>query len=1436
MMPELQNGYDIAEAHTNLTRSQLLLWMGQQFDPDAPLYNMAMTFDIDGPVDVDAFRRAFDAVVAGSDALRTIVTTEMDGSGVPQRTVLPAISYELPVLDFSLAPQPDTVCRAWVAERARQRLDLGERLFDSALLKLGAERFVWYLNQHHLITDAHATALLYARVAECYAAAAAGTLDAPPPLPPFDAYAEYERAYRQSAAHARAQAYWQEKLSKPWSPTQLYGAGGGAGGGGQSGRTERVLCHLGPERTARLRAIAARPDVRGLTPELTLFNIFAALLFAYLSRVGGQREGGPARLRVGAPVHNRPSPIFKETIGAFIELSALQIEVEAGETFLSLLRKVAIETTDVLRHTGPGTSSAVTNRAYDVILNFMPVSFGDFGGHPTRPEWIHSGHGDANHSLRLQVYDFGAAEDQRESDGYTLGFDLNCDIFPDAQRAWVPRHFLQIVDAFIADHTGPLSRVDVLTDAERAHFLHNFNRCERDYPAEQTVAELFAAVAEREPDAVAVRSADTGHTLTYRELNARANQLAHALRKRGVGPDVLVGVFMQRAPETVVALLGVLKAGGAYVPMDPAYPPERLAFMLDEIDAPVLVTQPELLPRLPEHRAAVIALDLGWEAIRDEPTSDPSPCAGPEDLAYVMYTSGSTGTPKGAMIRQRGLVNYLWWAKETYTGGRALAFPFFSSLSFDLTVTSLFTPLISGGSILVYGEEERGLPPVLRVFRDNAVDIVKLTPTHLTLLQEMDLRGLRIQGLIVGGEDLKRVLARRILDCFGGDVTIYNEYGPTETVVGCMIHRFDPALDTEPSVPIGTPAANAEIYVLDENQMPVPTGVIGEIYIGGAGVARGYLKRPELSAERFVAHPFRPGATLYRTGDLARWTPAGRLAFLGRADGQVKLRGYRVELGEIEAALLAHESVLACVVDTVQPVRSAPAQIEAVDAVRHCTECGLPANYPGARLDESGVCDTCRAYAQHRERVADYFGTMDDLRTVFAESRSPERGSHDCLMLLSGGKDSTYALCQLVEMGLNPLVFSLDNGYISESAKENVRRVVEHLGLDLVWGTTPHMNEIFADSLARFSNVCNGCFKTIYTLSMKEAHQRGIRLIVTGLSRGQMFETRLSMPLFSDPSFRVDKVDRAVLQARKAYHRMDDVVAQRLDVAFLQDDAVFDGVRFVDFYRYCDASLAEVMRYLREHTPWIRPEDTGRSTNCLINDVGIYVHKWERGYHNYALPYSWDVRLGHKTRSAALDELDDAIDETRVHQILDEIGYAVAQRDWTGSSDRQLVAYYVSRSPLMADALRDHLARSLPAHMLPEHFVPLPEVPRTPNGKVDRKALPNPLAENAAAEAPHADPQTAVEEVLATLWRDALGLERVSTRANFIDLGGTSLPAIQIIARISQEFDIELPLRTFFAAPTIAELAEEIEEILIREIEALSDEEAALLAEEQRLT
>ena len=468
----------------------------------------------------------------------------------------------------------------------------------------------------------------------------------------------------------------------------------------------------------------------------------------------------------------------------------------------------------------------------------------------------------------------------------------------------ITRHYTAILNSLVEQPEMTLSSVPMLSETERHQLLTECNGTKTPYPHKETVYRWFEMQAEQSPDHEAVIFGNERYT--YRQLNERANRLARTLRTKGVQADQFVAIICPHRIELIVGILAVLKAGGAYVPIDPEYPEDRIQYMLRDSRAEVVLTQRSLLDQLP-YDGDIVLLDE--ENSYHEDHSNLESDSDAHDLAYMIYTSGSTGNPKGVLIEHQGLADYIWWAKEVYVRGEKTNFPLYSSISFDLTVTSIFTPLVTGNTIIVFDGEDKSAV-LSEIMRDSRIDMIKLTPAHLHVIKEMNIAGgTAIRKMIVGGENLSTRLAKSVSEQFKGRLDIFNEYGPTEAVVGCMIYHFDAERDKREFVPIGTPAANTDIYVADASRNLVPFGVIGEIYISGPGVARGYWNRPDLTAEKFVENPYVPGAKMYKSGDLAKRLKDGNLVYIGRVDEQVKIRGHRIELGEIEAAMHNAEAV-----------------------------------------------------------------------------------------------------------------------------------------------------------------------------------------------------------------------------------------------------------------------------------------------------------------------------------------------------------------------------------------------------------------------------------------------------------------------------------------------------------------------------------------------
>ena len=1378
-----------AAAPQPLTHSQQQIWIGQRLTPESPLYNMAFAFVFPTELRADLFCAAWQRVVDASDALRTRIVDDERGN---PRWTLAARGRSTEVIVLAPGPDPAGAFREWCRARCARPLPPDGDLVDSVLVQLGDGRTGWYLNQHHVIADAWSTQVLYRQVGAEYERLLRGDGTAPPALAAY--YPTIAVLPAGLATRASAQEHWRRRQQRAGRSVPLYGRPAVPVGTASS----RLTLDLGEARSRALDRLCRDLGWAHLPEGVARFAVFATLLVSWLHRISGARDLG-----FDTPVNGRPTAQARRALGLFIEMFPFSVTVEATDTLRTLATRCLQESLLLLRHALPGLSAPTAATTGTVVLNYVPGSFGTFAGLPADVDWVHPGHGDRVHALRLQVHDFAG------TGRVVLHLDVNDDALEARLRVRSLRHFETLLDAVLDDPDRPIAAIDILVDEER-RTLAALNATAALPLPQQSVTAMFEARAASDPDVVAVRQGTT--SLTFAALRDQADALAATLLAHGIAPGDRVAIAGRRSVLSVVAMLGTLRARAAYVPIDASTPSARLDHVLQDSGARVLLVGEGVSAVPARHGITVLSVAEAIHAGLGTRPVQPGPSL--EDLAYLIYTSGSTGRPKGVPIDHGGLADYLGWAERRYVRGDRLTYPLFTSLAFDLTVTSVFLPLITGGTLEVYPEPDGPVDAALMdVVAANTVDIIKLTPSHLSLLRRLGVDGSRLRRLVVGGEDLKTSLAAAVDAALHGAAEIHNEYGPTEAVVGCVAHRFDPSSDTAASVPIGVPADHVQVAILNEALAPVPEGVAGELWVSRFGLARGYHGAPELTQERFTSLPWRPGERWYRTGDLVRITSAGLLDYLGRIDRQVKVSGHRIELGEVEAALLAVPSIAQCAVIARRRTAPAPA---AEEAVRHCVRCGLPSNYPRVTFDTDGVCNLCRAYDAIEPHARAYFRTMDDLRALFAATARAHPSRYDCLMLYSGGKDSTYALCRLVEMGLSVYAFTLDNGFISDGAKENIRKVTAQLGVPIEFATTPAMNAIFRDSLARFSNVCNGCFKTIYTLGMLRARDLGIPIVVTGLSRGQLFETRLSEEMFRDGRVRPDEVDAAVLAARKVYHRTPDEVSRTLDVRAFQDDRIFEQVQFVDFYRYCDVGMDEMLDHLGRTVPWIRPSDTGRSTNCRINDLGIYVHQKERGYHSYALPYSWDVRLGHKTRAAALDELDDDIDPAAVRGLLAEVGYD-EQRIAGAGEQTSLAGFYVASGDVAEQDVRRALAERLPAASIPAWLRRVDAIPLTTNGKVDEQALSSLLSDRTpvASDDP---PQGPVEEFLAGVWREELGVPRVGSGDSFFDLGGTSLVAMQVMVRLCHEFDITLPLATIFTRPTLGALARAAEEQILADV------------------
>jgi amino acid adenylation domain-containing protein len=648
----------------------------------------------------------------------------------------------------------------------------------------------------------------------------------------------------------------------------------------------------------------------GNQEQSTSFMILAAGFMAMLHRYTGQDD-----VLVGTPVRARAQGESENSANRFANTAVLRSRFSEHLTFRGLLQQVRERTLAANAHPDVPFDQLVAELAPERDPSHAPVVQVLFAFHtaadasqgPKR-------NGNDSQNAANSGYDLALILSENKN-GLAGRIEYSTDIFEAKTIQRMCGHYTTILTSIALNPHQCISELPMLTERERVQILHDWNATQVEFP-KTCVHQLFEQQAALHPDSVAILFEE--RQMTYHELNQRANQVANFLRKRGVGPEVLVGVCLERCPEVLVALLGIWKAGGAYVPLDPAYPTDRLSFMVNDSGAKVLLTDSKHKQLFGSSTGEIICLDSGWSVIAQENNGNLQPTSTPANLAYVMYTSGSTGTPKGVMILQSGLVNYLTWAIKTYAVKEGGSIPVHTSTSFDLTVTGLYPPLLVGGRVDILPEDVGGQSLVKALKQGRNRSLVKITPAHLELLNQQ-IRPEEAAGctnvFVIGGENLvaeSLALWRKSASA----TRLINEYGPTETVVGCCTYEVAPGDPETGSVPIGRPVANTQLYILDRYRNPVPVGVTGELYIGGAGVARGYMNRPELNQERFIPDPFsgQIDSRLYKTGDLARYRQDGILEYFGRVDNQVKVRGYRIELGEIEATLASEPSVKSCAV------------------------------------------------------------------------------------------------------------------------------------------------------------------------------------------------------------------------------------------------------------------------------------------------------------------------------------------------------------------------------------------------------------------------------------------------------------------------------------------------------------------------------------------
>jgi amino acid adenylation domain-containing protein len=1461
-LPTTGLAVDGADAPASFTQRRLLFL--HQLDPASHAYHSPTAYRLTGDLDVGALAAALDEVQDRHEVLRSSLPVH---EGRPVQRVSPPRVRPLPVVDLSGLPAE---LRQAEAERLAQTepfdpFDLAAGpLLRYRLVRLAPRETLLLVTFHHAVFDGWSISVFTRDLARCYEARVSGGQSVLPPLPV--AYREYARWQADWAAGDEAKRqldYWQQQLEGAPEALAL--------------PTDRprpaVAGHQGASLTVTV-APAIRDGLVTLAGRSggTLFMVLLAALQVVLARYSGQSD-----VVIGTPVANRRHRVLHDLIGFFANSVALRTRIRADEPFEDLLGRVRRTCLDAYEHQDVPLDLVARRLHPERDLSRNPIYQVNCTLHNT-PDPVRT-MADLrlamldidDHSARFDL-DLNVAD---EADGLRCLLIYATDLFDEASAARILRSLQLVLEAVSADPTTPAGELPLMDSADRHIALHAHNATARERPADPRVHRLFEEQGRLRPGAVAVR--DARGSLTYAELDGRANRIAHLLRERGVRRGAVVAVLLPPSAELIATLLGVLKAGAAYLPMNPADPTARLHHLLRDSAATLLITDAGG-PRATE--TPVLSEDsLGGTAV-EPPRAD----GHPDDPMYLIYTSGSTGGPKGTLVSHRSVANYLLWTLETFAAASGSGTLVHSSVAVDLTVTSLFAPLLAGQPITVPPAGEvpgAGLVESARTDRD--LTFVKMTPAHLGLLEDtpgvQDRREQWTRTLVIGGEELRE-------DQLAGwrpgpaGLRLINEYGPTETAVACAAYEVEPTVAPSGRVPIGTPIANTQLYVLDEGLMPVPIGAPGELHVGGAGVCHGYWNRTALTADRFLPDPYSgvPGSRLYRTGDLVRRRADGNLEYLGRTDDQVKIRGHRVEPGEIARLAEEHPAVRRCAVE-VDRDDSGAAQLVAIVAV--------DGDATDARHRDDRVTQWRKLYD---EDVYHGLSAGADPALHFAGWTSSYTGEPiepaEMVAWLEGtvARIETLSPCCVLELGVGTgmLLARLAPGAeryrgvdLSAAAIDYVRRCVPgagdahveltvapaHLGVpagqsfDTVvlnsvvqyFPSERYLRDVLEQAVSVVAPGGHVFIGDVRNLALQRAFRTSIaaRRAVAGTTVGRLRadvqrQLDAEQELCLDPRFFTGLA--AILPRVSTVRVMpkrgtagNELIHYRYDVVLEIDGPAAVPGEVLDWTTGGLTPVALESRLTDEQPA--RLVVTGVPNGRLDGDLALLdaltgasgdapltsVDPGAPGRPGVDPGQLWALadRSGYRVElSWAQGRPDGAFDVLLTHA--DELGP-------TGYDIAVPMPPRLANDPLWHAAaaaalpsIEAHLRAHLPGPLVPSRYVVLAELPLTAGGKLDRTALRR-FAEadagNGAPQAAKREPLSDTERRIAEIWTELLAREATDPDDDFFDLGGHSLLTFKLVFRLRREFSVEVPIRAPFEFSTLAGLARLVDELGRQEAE-----------------
>ncbi|NJM67005.1 MAG: amino acid adenylation domain-containing protein [Acaryochloris sp. RU_4_1] len=1463
-----------------LSFAQERLWFLVQLESNSPAYHIPCTLRIKGVLRLEILKRCFVEIQQRHEILRTHFTQT---SQQPLQVIEPGVIATLPMIELQHLPPAaqEAEIHRLAQEESQKSFDLEQGpLFRLTVLRLDTADHVLLFTLHHIISDAWSSGILIQEFSSLYEAFNRGNPSPLPELPiQYADFAIWQRECLQGEALDAQLTYWRQQLKD--APPVLALPTDRPRPAIQRANGAIQSIEFPPHLSQALQDLAQKESVTLYMMTLAAFKV---LLYRYT---------GQTNLVVGSAIANRNRPEIEGLIGFFVNTLVLRTQLSGNSSFKELLSKVRKVTLDAYEHQDFPFEKLVAELNIERNLSYQPLfqvafELQNFSSERLQAsgltfEFLDAEVKNAKYDLTLLI--------SETAKGLAGSCEYNTDLFDPETITQMLGHYQVLLESIVTNPGQSISALPLLTTAEQHQLLVEWNNTEKPYSTHQTVHQLFEEQVERTPDAIAIVCGN--QSITYQDLNIQANQTAHYLTTLGVQEDTLVGICFEKNIDIIIALLGVLKACGAYVPIDPAYPQHRVIDILDNACLKIILTQENLTHRF---EPSVQTICLNASEIAQQSRHNPNYTLENDRLSYIIYTSGSTGKPKGVMIEHRSLVNYTQAAIENYGITAKDRILQFASISFDAAAEEIFPALAKGATLILRTEEMLStIPTFLNHCLQHKLTVLDL-PTAFWHLLVTEMKSLKltlpesVRLVIIGGEAAspEHLISWQKL---APTVRLVNSYGPTEaTIVATTCELSAQLMTSGNTTPIGKPIPNVQAYVLDDALQPVPIGVPGELYIAGAGLARGYLHQPELTAKVFIPNPLStdPDARLYRTGDQVRYCKDGNLEFLGRLDEQVKIRGFRIELGEIAAVLNQHpalknaialdqnhedeqrlvaylvpeencetllEQNLALDIEqmtewqtvfddlyhafdpqqqsgfyikgwessyTHQPIPDKEVQVWMEQTVQHVKQ--LNPN----RVLELGCGGSGLMLLQIAPQCSQYWATdpsanalnilqqqLQHLEQDFSAVTFSQRSADDFTGVQPGSVDTV-------------LIVSVAQYFPSIDYLVNVlKKAVDALepGGFIFLGDVRNLDllEAFYAAFVLRRSPDNLCLKDLRHKIQNQIRQEKQLVIAPAF----FYALKDTLPVIDHVEIHLE---RGIYQNELTQFRYDVVLhkgagaavsteipwidwqAANLSVEAVENQLKAENNKVLGLMNIPNFRVSQEIQTIQA----LNRLDQSASVGDLRQTLQDYpIHGidpedlWQLGNQlPYRVEISWSAHCGEGQYNAVFKR--HASTETEINSLPRVLMPDLKESDVLPQSWRH---YANKPKQTLAEhqlilSVQQYLGSKLPSYMVPSAFVCLDSLPLNTNGKVDRQALP--IADEPISHSQFLPPRTVAEEVVAEVWKQVLGLQKIGVRDNFFELGGHSLLATRVISQLRQDFQVELPLRALFESPTVEGLVNEL--------------------------